>query len=93
MPDPRTAASDGGEPEAGAGSTVLLFRGMAWFGLYSLLVLLPLAFAHGVDPVATPRGFWTEAATGQTGSQGACSQCMHGTGWKPAFTASGVPES
>lgn len=42
----------------------LLLRGMAWFGLYSFLVLLPLAFALWVDPVATPRGFWTEAATG-----------------------------
>ena len=27
---------------------------------------------------------WTEASTGQTGSQGAFSQCMQGTGWKPA---------
>ncbi len=42
----------------------LLLRGMAWFGLYSFLVLLPLAFALWVDPIATPRGFWTEAATG-----------------------------
>ncbi|MFM8412889.1 MAG: ferric reductase-like transmembrane domain-containing protein [Alphaproteobacteria bacterium] len=42
----------------------LLFRGMAWLGTYSFLVLLPLAVALWVDPVATPRGFWTEAATG-----------------------------
>lgn len=43
---------------------VLLFRGMAWFGLYLGMVLLPLAVALAVDPVASPRGFWTEAATG-----------------------------
>ncbi|MFM8359991.1 MAG: ferric reductase-like transmembrane domain-containing protein, partial [Verrucomicrobiota bacterium] len=42
----------------------LLFRGMAWFGLYLGLVLLPLGVALAVDPVASPRGFWTEAAVG-----------------------------
>lgn len=42
----------------------LLFRGMAWFGLYLGMVLLPLGVALAVDPVATPRGFWTEAAVG-----------------------------
>ena len=32
---------------------------------------------------------WTVAATGQTCSQGASSQCMQGTGWT---TTSGLPE-
>ena len=34
----------------------LLFRGIAWFGLHFFLVLLPLAVALWVDPIATPRG-------------------------------------
>jgi predicted ferric reductase len=42
----------------------LLFRGIAWFGLHFFLVLLPLAVALWVDPIATPRGPWTEAASG-----------------------------
>ena len=42
----------------------LLFRGMAWFGLYAAMVLLPLAVALAVDPVTMPRAFWTEAASG-----------------------------
>jgi Fe-S-cluster-containing dehydrogenase component len=46
-----------------------------------------------VGPEEIARGSWTEAATGQTGSQGACSQCMQGTGWNPARGASGLPSS
>ena len=33
----------------------LFFRGVTWFGLYVLLVLMPAALAIGVDPFDTPR--------------------------------------
>ena len=40
-----------------------------------------------------PSALWTVASTGQTYSQGASSQCMHGTGWKwNSVGASAGPE-
>src|SRR3954451_24156528 len=39
-----------------------------------------------------PSVSWTVAETGQTTSHGACSQCMHGIGWKKvSLGASGSP--
>jgi hypothetical protein len=42
---------------------------------------------HLVDAFA----LWLVASTGQTGSQGAFSQCMHSTGWKYDFGVVQVP--
>ena len=39
----------------------------------------------------SPSSLWTVAATGQTTSQGAFSQCMQSTGWWTVSGLSGSP--